>query len=342
MLPSNYNYFLFLILIFPIACNHSYPESKQSINGFNALEFEKDWPALPDSLRLGDPTGIGIDSNQNIFVFHRGDRDWPLVGSMPGSYIKSKTILMLERISGKILNRWGDNIFIMPHGLTVDANNNIWVTDVGLHQVFKFTHEGKLLMKLGEAKVPGNDMLHFNQPTDIAVSTDGSFYVSDGYGNGRIIKFSPTGKYLFQWGKKGKKEGEFNIPHGICLDEKENIYVADRENNRIQVFDSTGKFIKQWKHKNLEKSYSITFDKVNKNFIAVDDAASWLGLKHNGSGIILFNSAGDLLNHSGRTREHKDSQCLYHDVSIDKEGNIYVGDIIGNRIRKFRRLPSHY
>src|ERR1700704_947048 len=138
----------------------------------NDYQLLRNWPNLPDSFNLGNPTGIGIDTNQNIFIFHRADRVWSSTCPMPDSSISSKTILMLDNGNGKILNSWGDNIFIMPHGLTVDINNNIWVTDVGLHQVFKFSHDGKLLMKLGVAKVPGNDSLHFNLPTDIAVADD--------------------------------------------------------------------------------------------------------------------------------------------------------------------------
>ncbi len=117
---------------------------------------------------------------------------------MPGTFIKEKTILQVDRGSGQLLNSWGADLFIMPHGLTVDNNNNVWVTDVGLHQVFKFTHEGKLLLKLGEANVPGNDKTHFNRPTDVAVAADGSFYVSDGYRNGTMILRLTTSN-LFMW-----------------------------------------------------------------------------------------------------------------------------------------------
>ena len=119
-------------------------------------------------------------------------------------------------------------------------------------------------MKLGEAKVAGNDSLHFNKPTGIAIAKDGSFYVSDGYGNNRIIKFSVQGKYLFEWGQKGNKEGEFNIPHAISLDSNGNVYVADRENNRIQVFDPNGKYIKQFKGKTFGAIFFINAVPANR------------------------------------------------------------------------------
>ncbi|MCW3090304.1 MAG: hypothetical protein JWP81_1373 [Ferruginibacter sp.] len=266
----------------------------------NNYQLLRNWPNLPAGLKLGNPTGIGIDTNQHIFIFHRADRVWPLLGAMPKSYISSKTILMLDKNSGELLNSWGENLFIMPHGLTVDKNNNIWVTDVGLHQVFKFSHDGNLLMKLGEAGFPGNDSLHFNLPTDVAVTKDGSFYVSDGYGNSRIVKFSSAGQYLFEWGKKGNNEGEFNLPHAIDLDNKENVYVADRENNRIQVFDPSGKFLAQWTHESFGTISSVVFDRANNGFVAVDFATAWFNLQHKGSDIILFDSAGNLIKKFGK------------------------------------------
>jgi peptidylamidoglycolate lyase len=258
---------------------------------------------------------------------------------MPDTYIPEKTILLVDRESGTILKSWGDNLFIMPHGLTVDKDNNVWVTDAGLHQVFKFSHEGTLLMKLGEAKVPGNDQTHFNRPTDVTVAKDGSFYVSDGYGNSRIIKFSSDGKYLFEWGKKGNKEGEFNIPHSIDLDANGNVYVADRENSRIQVFDSTGKFLKQYSNKNFGNICSVTVDKSDEKIFAIDDL-TFLKIKHRGSDIFTIDTAGIVQTLFGRSGFYDGQVCWYHDITVDNQQNIYVGDILGNKIQKFKRVSS--
>ena len=202
--------YLILLLVILLIAGYTFQDKKigKGNDSFTKYELVKGWPQLPDSFTLGNPTGIGIDTNQNIFIFHRSNRKWPLLGPMPKSKINANTISLLDNKSGKILNSWGDSIFIMPHGLTVDNNNNVWVTDVGLHQIFKFSHNGNLLMTLGTPKIAGNDSAHFNRPTDVAVASNGSFYVSDGYGNSRIIKFSPEGKYLFEWGKKGDAEGE--------------------------------------------------------------------------------------------------------------------------------------
>ncbi len=335
---KNHTIHLFIFITLLEGCRNPQQENAVKTSDTSIkYQLVKDWPQFPIGFKLGNPTGIGIDMHQNIFVFHRAGRIWPLVMPMPKSLITKKTILMLDKQTGKILNSWGAGLFIMPHGLSVDQNDNIWVTDVGLHQVFKFSHEGKLLMKLGEAYVAGNDPLHFNRPTDVAIAYDGSFYVSDGYGNSRIIKFSASGKYLLEWGKKGSHPGEFNIPHALCLDEKGYVYVADRENRRVQVFDSSGKFIKQWKSKSFGNICSVTFDKIKNSFVAVDDVTTFK-LIHQGSDIILFDSTGNILTQFGRSGLYDGPVCWYHDAAIDKDKSIYVGDILGNRIQKFQKV----
>ncbi|GEO09250.1 peptidyl-alpha-hydroxyglycine alpha-amidating lyase family protein [Segetibacter aerophilus] len=302
-------------------------------------ELIKNWLHLPEDIKLGNPTGIGIDTNQNIVVFHRADRKWPLIGEMPATPIQSKTILIISKSTGTLLNSWGDNLFIMPHGLTVDTENNIWVTDVGLHQIFKFSYDGRLLLKLGEATVAGNDSSHFNKPTDIAVAKDGSFYVSDGYGNSRVIKFSATGKFLFQWGRKGGEPGEFNLPHGISLDSNENVYVADRENKRVQAFDPNGKFIKQFSAGSFGAICAIAFDKNGSKLFAADDV-TFLKVKHRGSDVFIFDAKGTVQTRFGRSGSYEGNTSWYHDLTTDNEENIFIGDILGNTIQKFKKV-SH-
>lgn len=298
-------------------------------------ELVKDWPQLSPGYTLSQPTGIGIDTSEHIFVFHRTGRRW--TDPFPDSLISKNTILELENETGKILNSWGANYFIMPHGLTVDKNNNVWVTDVALHQIFKFSHDGQLLMKLGVAKISGNDSLHFYLPTDVAVADDGSFYVSDGYGNSRVVKFSPSGKYLLEWGKHGNKQGEFDIPHGITLDSKGNVYVADRQNNRIQVFDSDGIFLKELKNnEQVAQLPSVTIDKA-QHIVAIDydfkDTVIY------GSTIFQYDSADNVAYQFGGIGTNKRTASWYHDIAVDKNGNLYVGDIHSMRVLKFRIKP---
>ena len=332
-------YPLFLLIILILGAYVLQDKKLAKGNNYVKYELVKSWPNLPKDFILGNPTGIGMDTNQHIFIFHRANRTWPLVGPMPRSYIEATTILELDKDSGKLLNTWGKDLFIMPHGLTIDNENNVWVTDVGLHQIFKFNHAGKLLMKLGEASIAGNDNFHFNKPTDIAIAKDGSFYVADGYGNSRIIKFSAQGKYLFEWGKKGDKAGEFNIPHGIDLDENGNVYVADRENNRIQVFNAEGKFLNQITNENFGNICAVSIDKTTNLLLTVDDV-SFLKIKHRGSDVILIDSNKNVISQFGRSGLGNGKTKWYHDIIVDLDQNIYVSDILGNSIQKFKRTSN--
>src|SRR5262249_15247123 len=126
--------------------------------------------------------------------------------------------------------------------------------------------EGKLLLTLGKKDEPGDTRDQFNKPTDVAVARSGEFYVSDGYGNSRVVKFSKDGKYLKEWGRNGTGAGEFNLPHAICLDSKGRVLVGDRENNRVQVFDADGKFIAQWKESGAP--YGLFLTGQGKLFVA--------------------------------------------------------------------------
>ncbi|MFT4782235.1 MAG: peptidylamidoglycolate lyase [Pseudohongiellaceae bacterium] len=327
--------FLYLLtILLTTGCEDSKKKeiTKEIVNS-DSYELVKDWPNLPEDLVLGNPTGLAIDSNNNIMVFHRGSRVWQ--EPFPNDKIQENTILTLDKKTGEILKSWGADLFVMPHGLEIDNENNVWVTDVGLHQVFKFDSNGNLLMTLGEAKVSGNDSKHFNLPTDIAVASDGSFYVSDGYGNSRVIKFSKEGTYLFEWGQLGNKQGEFNIPHGIDLDKNGNVYVADRENNRIQKFDAQGDFIALWQNKITEQLYSVTIDNENNHLFGID----YLTINDTivkGSDIFRFDLNTNLQMQFGRTGFYDGPISRYHDIQIDNEGSLYVGDILGNRIQKFR------
>ncbi|MGY3213878.1 peptidyl-alpha-hydroxyglycine alpha-amidating lyase family protein [Mucilaginibacter sp. HD30] len=284
------------------------------------------WPVLPNDFQLGEPSGLAIDSADNLVVFHRAGRQWPLLGPMPDTVIKNNTITVFSNKTGELLRSWGGNMFVMPHGLCIDRKGNYWLTDVGLHQVFKYSPAGKLLLKLGEAGLPGADRFHFDKPTDVAVAEDGSFYVSDGYGNSRIVKFSAQGKYLLEWGRKGSGDGEFNIPHNLELDNTGNVYVADRENKRIQVFTPNGRFIRKITSPNFGKITSLAFGS-NGRLYAADDA-NILGLLHRGSNIfeIPDNAAPRVL--AGQAG-------WFHAIAIDSDGNLYAGDISKNKIFKF-------
>lgn len=327
---------LLLPLAFLIACTSPESASKAGDGLAPRYELATDWPHLPDSLVLGDPTGIGLDDQQQLFVFCRGARTWPSFDSIPGTPIMTNTVLVLDRVSGALKRAWGTGLFIMPHGLTVDRKGHVWLTDCGLHQVFCFTSDGDLLLQLGEARVAGNDSLHFNMPTDVAVTEDGSFYVADGYGNSRVVKFDSAGHYVMEWGTPGSDEGQFNIPHAIDLDSAGNVYVADRGNRRVQQFDATGHFLRLWTDTSMADLYSVTIDRTRNAAVAVD----WLkrDMVVLGSDVWLLDTDGHTGEHFGRSGGYNGKVCRYHDVCVDEDGDIYVGDILGDRLQKFVRV----
>lgn len=284
------------------------------------------WPIPSIDSELGEPSGIAIDTADNVIVFHRAGREWPILQPMPKAFINSNTITIFDNKSGKALHSWGKNLFIMPHGFRIDNKGNYWLTDVGLHQVFKYRADGRLLLKLGEAGVPGADRVHFDKPTDIAVVADGSFYVSDGYGNSRIVKFSADGQYLLEWGRKGSANGEFSVPHSLVTDRAGRVYVADRENKRIQIFTGDGRFIRQITSKAFGKVTSLAIG-ANGDVYAADDA-NIFGLIHRGSAIFKIPARGEPIAVAAQSG-------WIHALATDSIGDLYTGDISGNLINKY-------
>jgi len=293
------------------------------------------WPVLPEGRVLGAVAGVGVDSHDNVFVFHRNGRPWPDSDELVTTTIALPTVTLFDKRTGRVLAEWGENLFAMPHGLTVDRNDNVWLTDVALQQVYKFSHGGRLLLTLGERGVAGNDSSHFNRPTDVAVAADGSFFVSDGYRNTRVIKFSPTGIFLFQWGTKGSGPGEFNLPHGLAMDNTGRIYVADRSNKRVQVFDDTGHYIGEWKGADLGRPYAIAFTSTGAAFVA--DGGDQPKAPPDRSGVAVVDSDGNVIGRFGRWGNGDGQFEMAHDVAVARDGSVYVGDINGGRIQKFLR-----
>jgi streptogramin lyase len=205
------------------------------------------WGTLPVGRTWGSTAGVTVDRKGNIWVAERCGAN-----SCAGSSLAP--ILEFDP-SGKLLTSFGAGMFVFPHGIAVDRDGNVWVTDgQGAngkgHQVFKFSPQGKVLMALGKAGVAGDSNDTFNQPSAVAIAPNGDIFVADGHGgnsNARIVKFSKDGKFIMTWGKKGSAPGEFDIPHALAFDSKGRLFVADRNNNRIQIFDQGGKFIDQWK-----------------------------------------------------------------------------------------------
>ena len=193
------------------------------------IRFGEEPETMPEGMKFGRVSAVTTDAQNNVYVFKRDPKtDQLVVFDSQGTYLRS----------------WGKGMFARPHGLRVDREGNVWAADDGGHQIFKFTREGKLLQTLGTKGVAGSDAKTFNRPTDLAWDSRGNLYVSDGYGNTRVVKFDKAGNYLTAWGTSGDRPGQFRVPHSIGVDSKDRVYVSDRENNRIQIFDAHGKLLK--------------------------------------------------------------------------------------------------
>jgi DNA-binding beta-propeller fold protein YncE len=241
-----------------------------------------EWPVQARSA-AGTPAGpwnfiqvaaVAINASGNVLVLHRG----------------AHPIMEFDN-SGKLVRTWGDGMIsegkvvaISPrdrplggsgysavygpagcfscgaHSIRVDPEGNIWLVDATGHVVYKMNPQGKVVMQLGRRGVSGIGTTTFNLPTDVAFAPNGDIYVSDGYGNPRVVKYSRDGKYLLQWGRRGTGPGEFELPHNLAVDAQGRVYVTDRDNRRIQIFDPSGKFLKEWTNVGGVSSLFMTKD----------------------------------------------------------------------------------
>ena len=200
-------------------------------NGSYRYRVIENWAKLPEGWEFKDVAAVAVDSKDRVYVFNRGEHP----------------MIVFDR-EGNFLRSWGEGTFPRAHGLHIDANDILYCTDDGGHVVRKCTTEGKVLLELG---VPGQPAPYmsgtpFHRCTHTALSPRGDIYVSDGYGNARVHKYSPDGKLLLSWGEPGTDPGQFNIVHNVVTDAEGWVYVADRENHRVQVFDGNGKYETQW------------------------------------------------------------------------------------------------
>jgi DNA-binding beta-propeller fold protein YncE len=212
------------------------------------------------------------------------------------------------------------------HGLRIDRADNIWVSDIGHHMVFKFSPNGKLLLALGQSDKPGLGNDQFNQPTDIAFGANGEIYVTDGYGNSRVMKFAANGKFLSQWGSPGKRNGEFDLPHSIVVDAKNRVLVGDRENNRIQVFNSEGEFLEVWPG---FAPYGMSFDAKGTLFVADGRANK----------VLRLSPDGKVVGSWGQKGKGPGEFNLPHMLAADSKGNLYIAEVGGQRLQKLSRKP---
>ncbi|XP_008836268.1 peptidyl-glycine alpha-amidating monooxygenase isoform X18 [Nannospalax galili] len=309
------------------------------------VEEALDWPGV--YLLPGQVSGVALDPKNNLVIFHRGDHVWDgnsfdskFVYQQRGlGPIEDDTILVIDPSNAAILQSSGKNLFYLPHGLSIDKDGNYWVTDVALHQVFKLDPHSKAgpLLILGRSMQPGSDQNHFCQPTDVAVDpSTGAIYVSDGYCNSRIVQFSPSGKFITQWGEEvsgsSPKPGQFSVPHSLALVPHLNqLCVADRENGRIQCFKTdTKEFVREIKHASFGRNiFAISY--IPGLLFAVN-GKPYFGDQEPVQGFVMNFSSGEIIGVFKPVRKHFD---MPHDIVASEDGTVYIGDAHTNTVWKF-------
>ncbi len=287
--------------------------------GKYTYELVEGWEKLPQGWQLGQ-TAIVSDSHDRVYLFNRSDH--PLI--------------VLDR-DGNYLSSWGEGVLTDAHGMFIDADDNLYLPVKDAHIVLKYSSDGNLLMTMGTRDKPsdtgytgtyGDPILRgagpFNKPSDVALSPTGDIYISDGYGNARVHKFTAEGKLLHSWGSPGfEAPGELHIPHGVWVHTDDRVFVADRENNRVQIFGPDGEFLSQWK--DLARPCDIYIDSDETVYVPELDALmSILTI----DGKLLARWTSDMGTGDGDGG---------HAVWVDRFGDLYVNqNLEGHRLLKYR------
>jgi len=276
-----------------------------------------DWARLPDGWDFHEVAAVAVDSRDQVYVFSRS----------------AHPVTVFDR-DGTFLRAWGEGVFKRAHGLSIAPDDTIFCTDDGDHSVRRCTPEGKILLTLGTPGKPRPYMggEPFCQCTHTALSPSGEIYVSDGYGNARVHKYTPDGRHILSWGTSGVGKGEFNLPHNICCDEDGWVYVADRENHRVQIFNGQGRYETEWR--DLHRPSGLFLAKGRCPYCYVGECGPTFGFSRNASNLgprvsVVNKQDGTILARLGdRTPANFPGPFTSpHGIAADSKGDIYVGEV---------------
>ena len=272
-----------------------------------------DWAKLPAGWSFKDVAGVAVDHQDRVYAFSRGEHP----------------VIVFDR-DGNFLTSWGEGLFRRPHGAHFDPKERVlYLTDDGDHVVRKCTLDGKVLLEIGVAGKPAPFLSGepFNRCTHTALSPRGEIYVSDGYANARVHKYSPDGKLLKSWGEVGSDPGEFNIPHNIVADVDGWVYVADRENHRVQVFDGDGRYETQWN--NLHRPCCLFMD-GKTCYVGELPAHMSINVKfpNLGARLSILSASGERVGRVDQRSGLPEGQFLApHGIALDSRGDVYIGEV---------------
>jgi len=288
------------------------------------------WEQLPAGYEHRDVAGVAVDGEDRIFLICRGDHP----------------IIVYDR-KGNFIRSWGEGDFTYrTHGITAAPDGTVWCTDDGNHTVRRFTPEGKLLMTLGtpnaaaDTGYDGKDYMTitkpadaFNRPTNLAIGLKGDLYVSDGYGNCRVHRFSPTGERKRSWGVPGTGPGQFYLPHGIAVGADGRVFVCDRENDRIQIFSPEGEYLSEWT--DTQRPTHLVFDAKGRAFVSELWWHSGQTSRRHGAiaqarpgRVSVLDPEGRVLSRwGGPEASAPGNLAAAHGIAVDSKGDVYVSEV---------------
>ncbi len=270
---------------------------------------------LPAGMTMGATAAVAFDAKGHLFVLTRGPQP----------------IFEFDE-SGRFVRAFGDGLFTRSHGLRIDAEGNLWATDVGSHIVMKLSPQGQLLLTLGTKGEAGEwneaaGSRKLNQPNEVAIGRNGDIFVAEGHtpgprGDARVLKFDKTGKFITSWGGKGKEPGQFQVAHGIAFDAAGLLWVTDRENQRIEIFDTDGRFVRQIAYAGLP--------------CGIDIGPQYIYMVNGFAGQLLqLDLTGKVLAATGRPGKGLGEFGEAHYLAVSPRGEVYVADSVNGGLVKF-------